>query len=75
MKTTPQAPHPAAKENPAEKRRPVGRLILFFAAFGAAILLIVGLTGLLIYNSFDTPRHEAKAVAGGGDGCAVCLAV
>ncbi|MCC7452181.1 MAG: hypothetical protein IT324_32570 [Anaerolineae bacterium] len=65
MKTNRPAPQPATPESAPEKRRPMGRLLLFFATFIAAILIIIGLTGLLIYNSFNTPRHEAKAVSGG----------
>jgi len=65
LKTNRPASRPTAPQPAPDKRRPVGRLILFFATFIAAILIIVGLTGLLIYNSFNTPRHEAKAVAGG----------
>ncbi len=48
-----------------QRRRPLQRVILFFLAFAFAIALIIGLTGLLIYNSFSRPRHEGKAVAPG----------
>jgi sugar lactone lactonase YvrE len=47
-------------------QRPIGRLIIFFLVFAASIILIVFLTGYLVYRSYIAgPRHDSKAVAAG----------
>jgi sugar lactone lactonase YvrE len=48
-----------------QTRRPIRRLIVFFLALGSAIVLIIGVTGLLLYNSFSRTRHDGKALTAG----------
>jgi sugar lactone lactonase YvrE len=43
--------------------RPIARAILFFVVMAVVVIVIVGTTGLLIYNSLARPRHEGKAIA------------
>ncbi len=64
MKTKPARPtsQVPSQVNP---RPPIKRLILFFLAFGAAIAAIIGLTAILIYNSYSAPRHDARPIAAG----------
>src|SRR5689334_12927722 len=55
-------PLPQRSDDPPSlpTRRPVKRLLVFFLVLGSAIVLIVGVTALLIYNAYSRPRHDSK---------------
>ncbi len=66
MKSQPRRPTENSNDaTRTQSRRPIKRLALLFLALGAAVLIIIGVTALLIYNSVSRPRHEGKPVAAG----------
>src|SRR5262245_52536658 len=60
-----QIAHGLEASTSTQTRRPIRRLIVFFLALGSAIALIIGVTALLLYNSYNRARHDGKALAAG----------